>query len=993
MSESLNTKAKTASIAATKAKTAADDLARKAVEAKAAAEKAGGLNTTLNAQAETAAAAATQAKANADNLATVAATKNAEAKRANTLASTTATAATIAEAEAEAVGTAATTASGAAASVKTVILGGLTSGLGFATTAQTAFNAAMMANPVGTVAAAMAALVVTAGLLGKALNKTETKYQKLKKSQDDFVESADEALGAVEETVNAFNDQMDAAKSTAKANKDLAEEIEQLVKVEKKSADQKALLQSRIDSLNASMEGLNLAYDEETNTLNTGNEALKSRVEAYSKVAEAQTAEEQRVALLEAVNAAEVELAKATERKLELQSQMHDELRNGGEQLAGYTSAIEEAAAKEQEAKDYKEQLIAQQKSLDAAVTIGSAAQAAAVSESVSTQIDLYSSLSESAESTLSRVTDAYGTMVSGLTGLNKELKLDTETTWKKVQDNQTKALEYTQEFSDLYSQAIKAGISESYLNAIGVTGPEALPLLRGMMEEGWGTVVDSQSDWEAAYKGVGDTFANSFEMGDAERTAISEYVTGSAGLLGTMQSSIDGADWSGTGMSIGQGIADSIKEGAPLSNEAMQGLVEEAKTAVADADFATPAQKWASDIATNVTEGSAGVKTAMTGLGTDGAAGYAAGFESGAGGIKTAASSGVLAGIEAARAAQNSNSPSVVYQGLGTDAIAGYVLGITGSQGTLGAAMAAAMQVAIKAAKTTMSNGLRSVISSAGTSFNLLGSLAKTGMNGMNVAIKSGTVTAKASFITLGASAKSGMNIMNTVINTGMATSNRTIVTKMKANESTTKSGMSAMQTATKAGMSQMTSAIAAGMATANSRVASGNSSMIAKVRSLQSSFYSAGVNASQGLANGINARAGAAIAAASNLANRVTATMRNALQIHSPSRVTEKIGEYTAEGAAEGILNKIGYIQRISDKLAEAMVPTTSISDRLAYAGDYSFASSDDMLNYVSNQTYTIYVTSEMDGRKVGYGSATYTQEAMEKQTRINSRRAGIR
>lgn len=57
-------------------------------------------------------------------------------------------------------------------------------------------------------------------------------------------------------------------------------------------------------------------------------------------------------------------------------------------------------------------------------------------------------------------------------------------------------------------------------------------------------------------------------------------------------------------------------------------------------------------------------------------------------------------------------------------------------------------------------------------------------------------------------------------------------------------------------------------------------------------------GVAISAGLASGIEAGKGAAVAAANDVANSVAAAMAHALQTHSPSRVTHKIGKQAVDG-----------------------------------------------------------------------------------------------
>lgn len=71
--------------------------------------------------------------------------------------------------------------------------------------------------------------------------------------------------------------------------------LKELVAVENKTASQKQLMQTYVDQLNGSVEGLNLSYDEQTDKLNMTTEALYDKIEAqkqeaiaaaYTKVAE-----------------------------------------------------------------------------------------------------------------------------------------------------------------------------------------------------------------------------------------------------------------------------------------------------------------------------------------------------------------------------------------------------------------------------------------------------------------------------------------------------------------------------------------------------------------------------------------------------------------------------------------------------------------------------------------------------------------------------------
>lgn len=95
------------------------------------------------------------------------------------------------------------------------------------------------------------------------------------------------------------------------------------------------------------------------------------------------------------------------------------------------------------------------------------------------------------------------------------------------------------------------------------------------------------------------------------------------------------------------------------------------------------------------------------------------------------------------------------------------------------------------------------------------------------------------------------------------------------------------------------------------------------------QSSTYSAGLNAAYGLAAGIRAGQSAAINAAANMAANALAAARRRLQIHSPSKAFEELGDLSVEGFAVGFDNDeaIRQIERsMSALLSQAAALTQS-------------------------------------------------------------------
>ena len=72
------------------------------------------------------------------------------------------------------------------------------------------------------------------------------------------------------------------------------------------------------------------------------------------------------------------------------------------------------------------------------------------------------------------------------------------------------------------------------------------------------------------------------------------------------------------------------------------------------------------------------------------------------------------------------------------------------------------------------------------------------------------------------------------------------------------------------------------------------------------------------QGFSNGIYGNTWRAIDATRYLANQVTTTMQNALEIASPSKVMDKLGGFTTEGFANGMIRLSGMVDASADYIS---------------------------------------------------------------------------
>ena len=180
-------------------------------------------------------------------------------------------------------------------------------------------------------------------------------------------------------------------------------------------------------------------------------------------------------------------------------------------------------------------------------------------------------------------------------------------------------------------------------------------------------------------------------------------------------------------------------------------------------------------------------------------------------------------------------------------------------------------------------------------------------------------------------------------------------------------------------------------GMSRAVSTAGSMSNSVVFAMRSAQSGAYSSGVYIGTGLANGMASQVGNVRAVAAQLAAAAEAAIRAKAQIHSPSKVADKLGGYFGEGWVNGISDMVTDAKKAAWKLIDIpdLVPVPEIGAGLRIG----IEDLNDDYDYARNETYTIYVPVEVDGRQVAKATAKYTKEEIEQQQKRDLRKKGMR
>lgn len=177
-----------------------------------------------------------------------------------------------------------------------------------AAAAQTAVNVAMSANPIGAVVTAVGGLVAVLGALAAASALTREKTA-------EFTDS-------LEESRQAYADKKKAIADEKKDVDAMVSALTALSEAEHKSTAQKESLLSLVEQLNEAVPSLNLAYDEQTDSLNMTADAIRelalSQAEASERAAAVERLSQLYVEQEKITNelaSAEAQLAQAEETK------------------------------------------------------------------------------------------------------------------------------------------------------------------------------------------------------------------------------------------------------------------------------------------------------------------------------------------------------------------------------------------------------------------------------------------------------------------------------------------------------------------------------------------------------------------------------------------------------------------------------------------------------------------------------------------------------
>ena len=234
-----------------------------------------------------------------------------------------------------------------------------------------------------------------------------------------------------------------------------------------------------------------------------------------------------------------------------------------------------------------------------------------------------------------------------------------------------------------------------------------------------------------------------------------------------------------------------------------------------------------------------------------------------------------------------------------------------------------------LSSAMTTLGNTVSTNAATIRSAFSSLRTQITTAISGLgsivssNMSSASNAVSSGASMISIGSSAiGAAFNRMTSIARSQLTIFSNTVRSSLTQGASSVQSSAPQFLSSGKQVTESLTNGLKTGLNQIPTMFNSTISSAASSIRSFRSSFYSAGTYVAQGFASGISSQITVAAEAAARLANAASAAAKEALDIHSPSKVFGWIGEMTVDGFVNTVNGMATDVRKSGYGMAESVI-----------------------------------------------------------------------
>lgn len=465
----------------------------------------------------------------------------------------------------------------------------------------TAFKAALTAltGPIGLVVAGVGLAVGALVGLWQWLTAESEETKRLKSEQEELVKSTDQLTDSVKQSAKERQKNLESVKGNTESYQKLADEIVQLSQKTNKTAADKKNLKKKIDALNASVSGLNLVYDKNTDSLSHNNDQIKARISAMEAESTWETSQKNLLDIEQKRAEIGEQLKKIAEqrKKWNEESNVSDSVRK---------ERLQELNDKETELKNTQTELQTEYEKTSQVQQAASEAMAAAAENGSNRQVVAYENMSKSQQKAIDDMRTKYNELLETTTNMFEQIKYKSAVSVDEMIANLQKNQEAVNNWATNLNTLAERGVNEGILAKLQAMGPQG-----GLYVQ---ELVNASDEKLATLNEVftqgGESAMNGLTAGmDTGALGITDKIKGIVqSQVSSLQEEIAAADFSSLGQEIPNGVSQGIEQGASTAGESSKNMANDIKESfTSEMDINSPSRvfnEYGGFITTGLAEG-----------------------------------------------------------------------------------------------------------------------------------------------------------------------------------------------------------------------------------------------------------------------------------------------------------------------------------------------------------------------------------------------------
>lgn len=470
-----------------------------------------------------------------------------------------------------------------------------------ATAATTAFKAALTAltGPIGLVVAGIGLVVGVCVTLWQWLTAESEETKRLKSEQEELVKSTDQLTDSVKQSAKERQKNLESVKGNTESYQKLADEIVQLSQKTNKTAADKKNLKKKIDALNASVSGLNLAYDKNSDSLSHNSDQIKARISAMEAESTWETSQKNLLDIEQKRAEIGEQLKQIAEqrKKWNEESNVSDSVRK---------ERLQELNDKETELKNTQTELQTEYEKTSQVQQAASEAMASAAENGSNRQVVAYENMSKSQQKAIDDMRTKYNELLETTTNMFEQIKYKSAISADEMIANLQKNQEAVNNWATNLNTLAERGVNEGILAKLQAMGPQG-----GLYVQ---ELVNASDEKLATLNEVftqgGESAMNGLTAGmDTGALGITDKIKGIVqSQVSSLQEEIAAADFSSLGQEIPNGVSQGIEQGASTAGESSKNMANDIKESfTSEMDINSPSRvfnEYGGFITTGLAEG-----------------------------------------------------------------------------------------------------------------------------------------------------------------------------------------------------------------------------------------------------------------------------------------------------------------------------------------------------------------------------------------------------